>query len=54
VERDRDHVVVTGNGEALAAVTAALARNGIVVQQLRVEQANLEDAFVALTGKEAA
>jgi ABC-2 type transport system ATP-binding protein len=54
VERAGDQVVVTGNGEALAAVTAALARNGIVVQQLRVEQANLEDAFVALTGKEVA
>jgi ABC-2 type transport system ATP-binding protein len=54
VERAGDQVVVTGNGEALAAVTAALARNGIVVQQLRVEQANLEDAFVALTRKEAA
>jgi ABC-2 type transport system ATP-binding protein len=54
VERAGDQVVVTGNGEVLAAVTAALARNGIVVQQLRVEQANLEDAFVALTGKEVA
>jgi ABC-2 type transport system ATP-binding protein len=51
VQREGDQIVVTGNGEALAAVTAALARNGIVVQQLRVEQANLEDAFVALTGR---
>ena len=35
----------------LAAVTATLARAGIVAEHLRVEQANLEDAFVALTGR---
>jgi ABC-2 type transport system ATP-binding protein len=28
-----------------------LARNQIVARQLRVEQANLEDAFLALTGR---
>jgi ABC-2 type transport system ATP-binding protein len=28
-----------------------LARNQIVARQLRVEQASLEDAFVALTGR---
>jgi ABC-2 type transport system ATP-binding protein len=43
-------VVVTGNDNALNAVTSALARNQIVARQLRVEQASLEDAFVALTG----
>ena len=45
-----DVVVVTGNDNALNAVTSALARNQIVARQLRVEQASLEDAFVALTG----
>jgi ABC-2 type transport system ATP-binding protein len=45
-----DVVVVTGNGNALNAVTSALARNQIVARQLRVDQANLEDAFLALTG----
>jgi hypothetical protein len=30
-----------------------LARNQIVAQQLRVDQANLEDAFLELTGKHA-
>jgi ABC-2 type transport system ATP-binding protein len=44
-------VVVTGNSNALNAVTSVLARNQIVAQQLRVEQASLEDAFIALTGK---
>ena len=44
-------VMVTGNDNALNAVTSVLARNQIVADQLRVEQASLEDAFVALTGK---
>jgi ABC-2 type transport system ATP-binding protein len=43
-------VVVTGTGDVALAVTSVLARNGIVAAQLRVEQASLEDAFVALTG----
>jgi len=46
-----DVVVVTGNDNALNAVTSVLARHQIVARQLRVEQANLEDAFIALTGK---
>ena len=45
-----DVVVVTGNSNALNAVTSVLARNQIVARQLRVDQANLEDAFLALTG----
>ena len=45
-----DVVVVTGSDNALNAVTSALARNQIVARQLRVDQANLEDAFLALTG----
>jgi ABC-2 type transport system ATP-binding protein len=46
-----DVVVVTGNSNALNAVTSVLARHQIEAQQLRVEQANLEDAFLALTGR---
>jgi ABC-2 type transport system ATP-binding protein len=42
-------VVVTGNSNAINAVMSVLARNQIVARQLRVEQANLEDAFLALT-----
>jgi ABC-2 type transport system ATP-binding protein len=45
-----DTVAVTGTGDVALAVTSVLARNGIVAAQLRVEQASLEDAFVALTG----
>jgi ABC-2 type transport system ATP-binding protein len=44
-----DQVVVTGTGDLLGAVVAVLARNGVVANQLRVDQASLEDAFVALT-----
>jgi ABC-2 type transport system ATP-binding protein len=49
--RRGDVVVVTGNSNALSAVTSVLARHQIEAQQLRVEQANLEDAFLALTGR---
>jgi ABC-2 type transport system ATP-binding protein len=46
-----DAVVVTGTSAALNAVISVLARKQIVAEQLRVEQASLEDAFLALTGK---
>ena len=52
--RRGDVVVVTGTGNVLNAVISVLARNQIVAQQLRVEQANLEDAFLELTGGHAA
>jgi ABC-2 type transport system ATP-binding protein len=53
VIRRGDVVVVTGNSNALNAVTSVLANHQIQAQQLRVEQANLEDAFLALTGRHA-
>ena len=53
VRRDGDEVVVTGTADALAAVTALLARRDVFPERLRVEQATLEDAFVALTGRPA-
>jgi ABC-2 type transport system ATP-binding protein len=51
VERHGDQVVVTGSGDVIAAVTSALARSGVVAVGLRVEQASLDDAFIALTGR---
>jgi ABC-2 type transport system ATP-binding protein len=45
-----EQVTVTGTGAVLNAVTALLAGRGIAARQLRVDQASLEDAFVALTG----
>jgi ABC-2 type transport system ATP-binding protein len=50
VSRAGPQVVVTGSGNLLNAVVSALARNQIIAADLRVEQANLDDAFVALTG----
>ena len=52
VARTGEQLVVNGTDGALASVAALLARNGMVVDQLRVEQASLEDAFVALTAHE--
>ena len=50
VRRSGPHVEVTGGGDLLHAVTSALARHQVVPGDLRLEQATLDDAFVALTG----
>ncbi|MFT7834966.1 ABC transporter ATP-binding protein [Saccharothrix sp. BKS2] len=50
VEQHGSRVVVTGGGNLLHAVTAVLARNHVVAADLRVEQADLDDAFIRLTG----
>lgn len=51
VQRSGSQIVVTGQGNLLHAVTAALAREQVIAQDLRVEHSSLDDAFVALTGK---
>jgi ABC-2 type transport system ATP-binding protein len=51
VERSGPVLVVTGTGNLIHAVTSVLARHQIVANDLRVEQANLDDAFIALTGR---
>ena len=51
VSRRGSQVLVTGNGEVLQAVISVLARHRIVAAELRMEQTNLDDAFVALTGR---
>jgi ABC-2 type transport system ATP-binding protein len=51
VSRHGQTVVVAGTGNLVLAVTAVLARNQIVANELRIEQAGLDDAFVALTGR---
>ncbi|MHA6793355.1 ABC transporter ATP-binding protein [Pseudonocardia bannensis] len=50
VEQRDGRVEVSGTGDVLAAVTSTLARRRIVVAELRITQARLDDAFVALTG----
>src|SRR6476660_8068170 len=49
IERSGPVVIVTGTGNVVAAVTSVLARRGVVANDLRIEQANLDDAFLALT-----
>ncbi|MDH2428399.1 ABC transporter ATP-binding protein [Sphaerisporangium sp. TRM90804] len=51
VTRTGDRVIVTGRGDFAGAVTSALARDHIPVAELRVERHTLDDAFVALTGR---
>ncbi|QRP48899.1 ABC transporter ATP-binding protein [Amycolatopsis sp. FDAARGOS 1241] len=51
VERHGSQLVVTGRGAALQTVTSFLARRQVIAGDLRVDQAGLDDAFVALTGK---
>ncbi|MBO0871553.1 MAG: ABC transporter ATP-binding protein [Micromonosporaceae bacterium] len=43
-------VEVTGTGNLLQAVAATLARHQIIALDLRLEQASLDDAYLALTG----
>lgn len=50
VQRRGGQILVSGTGDVLGAVMSVLAREGIVARELRIEQSNLEDAFVALTG----
>jgi ABC-2 type transport system ATP-binding protein len=54
VSRQGQTVVVAGTGNLVPAVMAVLARNQVVANELRMEQADLDDAFVALTGRKLA
>jgi ABC-2 type transport system ATP-binding protein len=49
--RRGDVVVVTGDSDALLAVITTLAASQVTPRQLRVDQGNLEDAFLELTGR---
>jgi ABC-2 type transport system ATP-binding protein len=49
VTRHGDEILVIGNGDTLSALTAQLARAGVLAHRLRVEQPSLEDAFLAIT-----
>ncbi|GAA4887465.1 ABC transporter ATP-binding protein [Streptomonospora salina] len=51
VSRSGDLVVVTGRGDFATAVSARLAREGVLVRDLRVDKRTLDDAFIALTGR---
>ncbi|MGW4661918.1 ABC transporter ATP-binding protein [Streptosporangium sandarakinum] len=51
VRHENGRVEVSGTGDLLPPVVSALTAAGIVPADLRVEQATLDDAFLALTGK---
>jgi ABC-2 type transport system ATP-binding protein len=53
VEQDGDQVVVYGQGDGLvSSVVISLESAGVPFNNLQTEQANLEDVFLALTGRE--
>jgi ABC-2 type transport system ATP-binding protein len=51
VERQNQHVVVTGRGELVNAVILTLAAAGVTARDIQLDSSNLEDAFVKLTGR---
>jgi ABC-2 type transport system ATP-binding protein len=52
VERHGSHVVVSGSGQLVNAVLKALAAADVTADDVEMESATLEDAFVQLTGSQ--
>jgi ABC-2 type transport system ATP-binding protein len=52
VERHGSHVVVSGSGQLVNAVLAALAAADVTADDVELESATLDDAFVRLTGSQ--
>ncbi|MEO3873202.1 ABC transporter ATP-binding protein [Nonomuraea sp. B12E4] len=52
VGRNGARIVVSGSGNLVPALVLALARHEVVPMDLRIEQATLDDAFLALTGRQ--
>ncbi len=50
-EHDGARIVVTGSGELANVVILTLAKVGVTATDLHLDSANLEDAFLALTGR---
>ncbi|MDF3291775.1 ABC transporter ATP-binding protein [Streptomyces silvisoli] len=51
VEQCLETVTVSGSGSVIDEVTALLARNRILVANLRIHERTLDDAYAALTGR---
>ncbi|MDJ0960938.1 MAG: ABC transporter ATP-binding protein [Acidimicrobiia bacterium] len=49
VQHKGQHLVVTGTGNVVHAVTSVLAGHGVIAEELRVDQRTLEDAYLELT-----
>jgi len=52
VRRHGDRIEVAGTGNLLHAVTSVLAAHQIIANDLRIEQASLDEAFVRLVGRD--
>ncbi|GAA1592122.1 ABC transporter ATP-binding protein [Kribbella sancticallisti] len=52
VQHDGDRVVVTGNDDLLVAVVTVLAGRGLAPVDLQTERTTLDDAFLALAGRD--
>jgi ABC-2 type transport system ATP-binding protein len=50
VDREGQHVLVTGTGELVNAVILTLAAAGVTARDVQLDSSSLEDAFVRLTG----
>ncbi|HEY2443747.1 MAG TPA: ABC transporter ATP-binding protein [Streptosporangiaceae bacterium] len=50
VDRQSQHVIVTGTGELVNAVILTLHAAGVTARDVQLDSSNLEDAFVRLTG----
>lgn len=50
IERQGRHVVVSGSGQLVNAIILALAAAGVTADDVELESATLEDAFIRLTG----
>jgi len=51
VEHEGEHVIVTGSGELANVVILTLAAAGVTATDVHLDSANLEDAFVQMTGR---
>ena len=49
VAHEGSQTIITGTGNVVHAVTSLLAQRRIIAEELRIEQNNLEDAYLALT-----
>jgi ABC-2 type transport system ATP-binding protein len=54
VVRSADEIVVTGNEKMLFSLVSFLAGRGIIPDRFQMEQITLDDAFVAMTGRQLA
>ncbi|ANY08524.1 ABC transporter ATP-binding protein [Pseudonocardia sp. HH130630-07] len=52
LERVGEEIVVSGDGDLLGAVGPELVRQGVLATGLREQRPSLDDAFLALTGRE--